>query len=131
MTKTVNSIVLKEGRVLLTKRNHQWEFPGRELKENEEALKVAHDNIKNIFPNVEITDLVYYGLFKDYSGDHGKKVKIESYIVELNNVDAFPEEDKLNYRYSPLVTIPNLNMSSLNSEIMVSLAKKGYLALID
>ena len=46
-------------------------------------------------------------------------------------VEMYGEEDMLNYRYSPLVTIPNLNMSSLNSEIMVSLAKKGYLALID
>lgn len=124
MRKAIGVAIIKDGRILLVKKQEVWILPGGKPEMGEPDIQCLLREVKEELPKIKLSNLKYFGSFVGITPHTGDELIAEVYLADADGeITPSAEISKAEYVGKP----EKYNLSDITSKIVVSLRRRGFL----
>ncbi|MCK4647599.1 NUDIX domain-containing protein [Candidatus Pacearchaeota archaeon] len=125
MRKAVRGLAIRDGKVLLVRKNETWILPGGKPEKRESDIECLCREFKEELPSVEIENISYYDSFAGRTPHKKDMLKAEVYFVDISEGIGKPSKEINCVKW--VSDFPDYNISDITSKVIKSLREKDYL----
>lgn len=124
MRKTINVAIIKEGKLLLVRKEQSWLLPGGKPELNESDLECLCREVREELSETKIKNLRFYQEFEGNS-HIGEMFRTRVYFADVDGDLGNPSAEISEYRW--IDETKELNLSDMNLKVIDALVREGYL----
>ena len=124
MRKAICAVIIKDGCILLVKKQKTWILPGGKPKLGESDMQCLFREIKEELPTLKLKNIKYFGAFAGITPHKGDMLRTAVYFADANGEIAPSAEINM----AEWIKNPEeYNLSDITQKIVLSLRKNGHL----
>lgn len=119
MRTAINAIIIKDKKLLLTKKNETWILPGGKPNENETDLDCLKREVAEELSNTKIKNIRFYSNFQGITPHKGDIIETHAYFCDLDGTLNKTSAEILDVKF--VNDFENYNLSDTTKKIVEKL----------
>ena len=125
MRKAISGVVIRDGKILLVRKNETWILPGGKPHEKESDIECLCREFGEELSGMEIEDIRYYDFFEGITPHKKDMLKVETYFCETSESVGKPSQEINGVEW--VKDFSHYNISDITNKVIESLKQDKYL----
>ena len=125
MRKAVSGLAIRDGKILLVRKNKTWILPGGKPEKGESDIECLCREFREELPGTQIEDIKYYGSFIGETPHKKDTLEADVYFVDISEGVGKPSREINGVEW--VDDFPYYNISDITSKVIKSLKENNYL----